>query len=359
MNNVLFFTKAYNAEKTLSRAMDSVLNQTNGNLVYYVLDNGSTDKTSQIICEYMAKDSRVRLLRNEENSLEFFRDLFSMLKSVDVEYDYFAVLDADDEYMPDFLEKSLTFAKENSLDIVCGGNTYVDEVTGKITRYRILPENMILDNGEVIDRNLPDFYKFLRTIWGKIFKLSIMNSLDLEALNVVGMINGVDTLFSLTAFKNAERIGIMHDIVLRYYVSSKSAYTTYYPNRIKSNFILYETACDYLVTKCGSVSAQNENYLIQVYMYGIRDALIVLLDAQVSDDVKIQNIRETFSHEITKDLLKRKLVTDSELDRHLRTRVVKWLFSRKGGRTKDGLKIAKEIILAMYPDLTSHIGKLT
>lgn len=42
-------TCAYNAEKTLRRAMDSVLNQTYGELTYYVLDNGSTDRTGEIL----------------------------------------------------------------------------------------------------------------------------------------------------------------------------------------------------------------------------------------------------------------------------------------------------------------------
>ena len=45
-------TCAYNAEKTIRRAMDSVLNQTYRDITYYVLDNGSTDRTGdyQGIC---------------------------------------------------------------------------------------------------------------------------------------------------------------------------------------------------------------------------------------------------------------------------------------------------------------------
>ena len=70
-------TCAYNAEKTLRRAMDSVLNQTYGELTYYVLDNGSTDRTGEILREYAEKDSRVvpffnKINRNYNENLKFW-----------------------------------------------------------------------------------------------------------------------------------------------------------------------------------------------------------------------------------------------------------------------------------------------
>jgi glycosyltransferase involved in cell wall biosynthesis len=49
MRQVVFFTQAYNAEKTLRRAVDSILAQTYTNFVYYIVDNGSTDGTGEMI----------------------------------------------------------------------------------------------------------------------------------------------------------------------------------------------------------------------------------------------------------------------------------------------------------------------
>ena len=45
---IYFRTFAYNAEKTLRKSVDSVLNQTHKEFVYYLMDNGSTDGTRAI-----------------------------------------------------------------------------------------------------------------------------------------------------------------------------------------------------------------------------------------------------------------------------------------------------------------------
>ena len=52
-------THAYNAEKTIRRAIKSVLKQTFQDFIFYVCDNGSTDRTGKIIDFYAQKDSRI------------------------------------------------------------------------------------------------------------------------------------------------------------------------------------------------------------------------------------------------------------------------------------------------------------
>ena len=74
MAKVVVWTQAYNAEKTLRRAMDSILQQTYPDFEYYVLNNGSSDGTGAIIEEYAKKDSRVIPLSVEKNDLEVSAD---------------------------------------------------------------------------------------------------------------------------------------------------------------------------------------------------------------------------------------------------------------------------------------------
>ena len=56
---IYFTTKAYNAEHTLRRAVESILCQTNGDFCYHLCDNGSTDGTGEIIREYAKLDKRI------------------------------------------------------------------------------------------------------------------------------------------------------------------------------------------------------------------------------------------------------------------------------------------------------------
>ena len=53
-------TTAYNAEHTIKQCIESVLNQTSGEFIYYLCDNGSTDATGDIIRSYAQKDSRIK-----------------------------------------------------------------------------------------------------------------------------------------------------------------------------------------------------------------------------------------------------------------------------------------------------------
>ena len=46
---------AYNAQETIGRTIESILNQTFGNFEYYILDNASTDATEDIISDYGRK----------------------------------------------------------------------------------------------------------------------------------------------------------------------------------------------------------------------------------------------------------------------------------------------------------------
>ena len=55
----------YNGEIYLTEAMDSVLQQTFSDFEFLIINDGSTDRTSEILHSY--QDSRVRIISNEKN----------------------------------------------------------------------------------------------------------------------------------------------------------------------------------------------------------------------------------------------------------------------------------------------------
>ena len=59
----------YNRENLVSRAIESVLNQTHRNFEFIIVDNGSTDKSGQIADEYAQKDSRIRVIHREKGTI--------------------------------------------------------------------------------------------------------------------------------------------------------------------------------------------------------------------------------------------------------------------------------------------------
>ena len=58
---------AYNSEKYISEAIESILNQTYKNFEFIITNDGSTDKTLSIIKKYAKQDKRIKIINNEKN----------------------------------------------------------------------------------------------------------------------------------------------------------------------------------------------------------------------------------------------------------------------------------------------------
>ena len=91
---------AYNVERYLPAALESVLAQTYKNLEILVVDDGSTDKTPGICDTYARKDSRIRVIHKENGGLSDARNAALPVASGD----YIAYLDGDDRMQPCMIE---------------------------------------------------------------------------------------------------------------------------------------------------------------------------------------------------------------------------------------------------------------
>jgi glycosyltransferase involved in cell wall biosynthesis len=105
---------AYDAERYLAEAIDSVLAQTHPNLELIVVDDGSTDSTAEVAEAY---GPPVRCIRQENGGMAASRN-----RAIPEAHGaYFPFLDADDRFPPDKLRSQLAvFEADPELDIVYG-----------------------------------------------------------------------------------------------------------------------------------------------------------------------------------------------------------------------------------------------
>lgn len=89
-----------NGEHTISKTIDSVLNQTLKNFEFIIVDDGSTDNTTSILKEYSLKDNRIKPIFTE--GIGRSKALNVAVKSANT--DYIANIDADDLMHPDKLQ---------------------------------------------------------------------------------------------------------------------------------------------------------------------------------------------------------------------------------------------------------------
>ena len=107
----------YNAQKYLSRCLDSILAQTYSNIEIILVDDGSTDNSFQIANSYTAKDSRIKLVHQENAKQSAARNHGIRLATGK----YICFIDDDDEVAPDFIEKLLQpFNQPDTALSVCG-----------------------------------------------------------------------------------------------------------------------------------------------------------------------------------------------------------------------------------------------
>lgn len=290
----IFYTYAYNAEKTIKRTIQSVLAQTHEDFLYYVVDNGSTDHTGAVIQTMAQQDQRVIPLHNQINMVwEEGNGWWSVVRKAEID-DLFCFLDADDTYKPDYLEKMLAFMQENRLDIAACGNDFVDSLTGKITNVRKLSSNLIVA-GQGFSYYFPLYHQFMRTMWAKAYRASVLQHFDFS--HAPALQYGWDTLFAVENFRNASRIGILSESLHQYYLSKHSLSYQYDTNRLRSPEILYHYVERFLQEKCSQVSPRNQDFLLCIYLNDLSDALHVLWNTPIPETEKIAYLLVLFESE--------------------------------------------------------------
>ena len=203
-NKVLFFTCAYNAEDTIRKAMDSIINQTHKNWIYYVLDNGSNDSTTHIIQEYSESDDRIKMLSVPFNDMMNGPNTMFRINGLlpDIDYNWMALLDPDDEYALDFVEKSLAYADKYDMDLICVSSD--KNYSGKLY-HGLLNNRIIQSSDDFID--FPSWYNITFPFWGKLCHRSIINSMRKEYIDYS------DFKWSLEAMTHAKKIGVISEIL--------------------------------------------------------------------------------------------------------------------------------------------------
>lgn len=101
---------AYNREKYIGEAIESLLKSTYLNWELIILDDNSNDRTVEIANKYQSNDGRIKVFKNKSN-LGQFRNRNEIVKYAKGEYLKF--LDSDDLIYPYGLEQLLYYMREN------------------------------------------------------------------------------------------------------------------------------------------------------------------------------------------------------------------------------------------------------
>ena len=137
MTSVTILVAVYNAEKYLSKCLDSLLRQTLTDWQAICIDDASTDGSLAILRRYEECDKRFRVIHLNENRGQAHARNQGLLFA---EGEYTCFLDSDDWLADDALEKTVEVFRNNpKTDCVLFDCQYVDERTGGKSPYSMQP----------------------------------------------------------------------------------------------------------------------------------------------------------------------------------------------------------------------------
>ena len=115
MREIEILMATYNGEKYIKEQIESIISQTYKNWNLLIRDDGSTDRTLDIIREFIVKDKRIKLLIDDKGNLGYVKNFEELLKKSKAEYIF--LCDQDDIWENEKLEKSLFYLKEKKVII--------------------------------------------------------------------------------------------------------------------------------------------------------------------------------------------------------------------------------------------------
>ncbi|MCL1950266.1 MAG: glycosyltransferase [Turicibacter sp.] len=113
----------YNVENYIRQCLESVLAQTFIPLEILLVNDGTPDKSMEVIADLIDQHGQIKVIHKENGGLSEARNVGLALSKGE----YVAFLDSDDYWAPNFLEVMHKNAQQFDLDVVCGSNTRVFE----------------------------------------------------------------------------------------------------------------------------------------------------------------------------------------------------------------------------------------
>ncbi|MBZ0310357.1 MAG: glycosyltransferase, partial [Anaerolineae bacterium] len=129
MPEISVVMSVYNGEAYLKQAVESILNQTFPDFEFIILNDCSIDRTANILQDYAERDSRIKILHNEQN-LGLTASLNRGLRAA--QGAYIARQDADDISLPTRFAEQVHFLNQNPDVVLVSGNIEQINAAGQV-----------------------------------------------------------------------------------------------------------------------------------------------------------------------------------------------------------------------------------
>ena len=212
---VSIIVPVYNAEHTISRCIESILNQKYTDFELLLVNDGSTDRSGAICDAYAARDSRVRVIHKENSGVSDTRNTaLNQAKGT-----YLQFLDSDDWITPDATSSLVRTAESGSCDLVV--SDFYRVVGERVSQKGDIDDDGLMTREEYaahMMENPADFY--YGVLWNKLYRREIVEAHHLRMDPQISWCE--DFMFNLEYIRYAETFRALQ-VPIYYYVKTKGS----------------------------------------------------------------------------------------------------------------------------------------
>lgn len=237
---------AYNVKQYIRRCVECLINQTYKNLEIIIVDDGSTDGTSEL-CEVLAhNDSRIKVIHKQNGGLSSARNMGK--ENACGEYIFF--LDSDDWLDLNYIGISVDALYENKVELLF--TPYIKEykkhsmIVNLFAKDKFILENELFKSyvyrrlfGPICnEQKSPLNLENLNTAWGKFYRHDVIKYKTFVDKQFVGL--SEDLWFNITSLKDVDKALYLGNVYVHYNKTNvNSIVSSYHPGLFENWKKLY------------------------------------------------------------------------------------------------------------------------
>lgn len=287
---------AYNAEKTIVRCINSLLNQTYRNIEIIIVNDGSTDSTKEICYMYKKKDNRIKVINQINKGVSVARNIGIKRATGEL----LTFVDSDDYMNELYIEKLVSTLLKTDSDIICSSFIKFNDPTKIKVNANSNEQICTLTVEDALCDLLSRNTKIHNYQWNKLYKKEIWKDIKFKDGKIY------------------EDLELMYRIILK---AKKIAYTTYNgyyyyinPDGLTSKFSIkdYETKIKFVKEREKTIeklfpalSSRLVEYRLENITWILRNLCRKNRNFLITDSALIQDEYEYFKKEYNKIIIKK------------------------------------------------------
>ena len=310
---VSIIVPVYNVENYIERCLNSLVNQTFKDIEIITINDGSTDKSLELINKYVKEDIRVSVIDLGDEGVSYCRNLG--IEKANGKYIMF--VDSDDWIDSNMIEAMYKKAEENKLDLVMCSyiREFKDHSKEKIFN---LPEEIIYKEDKVKNELLrklvgpvkeelsnPEMLDALGTVWGKLYRADILKENKIKFVDLKEIGSAEDTLFNIFTFNYLKKVMFLNKPMYHYWRDNPKSVTSQYNSKLKEQRkVFFKYISDFI----------KENNFEQVFEEALNNRICTsvlglgLIECSKNNKIsginKIKNIKKIINEEYIRNAYK-------------------------------------------------------